>query len=338
MKKSAVATIESCACALPRKVVTNHDLVESGMDTSDEWIMQRSGIKQRYIASGEDETTAALAIRAGRAALREANMDSSELDLIIVATCTPTLIFPSTATQVQGALGVKQGSAFDIAAACSGFIYGLNVMDNFFRADQADNALLIGVDSVARVLDWEDRATAVLFGDGAGAVAIKRANGSDAGADHHAHRSNLPRGILASRIFSDGEYVDLLNAPGGAGMDGRMKGVIHMNGRAVFRHAVDKISNAIFTLMDDMSITAEAIDWFVPHQANKRILDAVAKQIGLDKKKVIVTVDAHANTSAASVPLALDQAVADGRIKRGDLIMMEAMGAGFTWGASLVRW
>ena len=334
MRTSAAAVIESCATVLPRKAITNHDLVAQGMDTSDEWITQRSGIKQRYIASGEDETTAALAIRAARKALSEADMDGRDLDLVIVATCTPTMIFPATATQVQGALGMKQGCAFDIAAACSGFIYGLNVVDNFFRADRVEQALLIGVDSVSRVLDWEDRATAVLFGDGAGAVAIRRANGGDAAA----HRSNLPRGILASRIFSDGEYVDLLNAPGGAGMDGREKGVIRMNGRAVFRHAVENISQAIFAVMEDMSITPEAIDWFVPHQANKRILDAVAKQVGLDAEKIIVTIEEHANTSAASIPLALAHGIADGRIKRGDLIMMEAMGAGFTWGASLVRW
>ena len=335
--KEICTIIESCASALPKNHISNLDLVAMGVDSSDEWIKQRTGIERRYIAKGEEETTAALAIRAAREALSLVDMDGKDLDMVVVATCSPTHLFPSVATQVQGALGMKKGFAFDVSAACSGFIYGLNIADNFFRGQKIQTALLIGVDSISRMIDWDDRSTAVLFGDGAAAVTLRRANGED---NHHAkiNGTNLPRGILSTQIFSDGEYVDMLNAPGGAGMDGREKGFVYMDGPGVFRHAVEKISSAIEAVMDDTQITKDEIDWFVPHQANKRILDAVAKRIGLPSEKVVVTVQDHGNTSAASVPLALAQAICDGRVKNGDLIMMEAMGAGFTWGASLVRW
>ena len=338
--KPIVATIESCATALPKKSVTNDDLVAQGMDTSDEWIQQRTGIRSRYIAD-ESETTFALALEAARGALEQAELEVRDLDMILVATCSPTLLFPSVATQVQGALGMKHGFAFDISAACSGFIYGLSMLDGIFRSQDIDNALLIGVDSISRMIDWEDRGTAVLFGDGAGAVVVKRANGKGNGqinSQENSRGANSQRGILSSCIYSDGSYVDLLNAPGGAGAHGREKGLLYMDGPAIFKLAVDKLSHSIVNVLKENDLSQDDVDWFVPHQANKRILYAVARRIGLKKEKVVITVDHHGNTSAASVPLALDEAVKDGRIKKGDLVLMEAMGGGLTWGASLVRW
>ncbi len=330
--RDIVATIESCGVYLPKNSVSNDELVERGMDTSDEWIQQRTGICARYIAD-ESETTAMMAQEAAQTALAKANMSAEELDMLVVATCTPTLVFPSVATQIQGALGMKGGVAFDIAAACSGFIYGLSVLDSMFRTQEIHKALLVGVDSISRTLDWEDRSTAVLFGDGAGAVTVKRVNG-----DATASGSNLPRGIMSASVYSDGSYVDLLKAEGGAGSHGREHGFISMDGPAIFKLAVERLSSSILKVLEDSNVSKDEVDWFVPHQANKRILDAVARRVGLAAEKVVVTIDHHGNTSAASVPLALGEAVADGRIKKGDLVLMEAMGAGLTWGASLVRW
>ncbi len=322
-----ITVIETCGGALPKQIVSNQGLAARGMDTSDQWIVQRTGIKQRHISQGDEESTGALAICAARQALAAANMDGSELDMIIVATCTSDYFFPSVATQVQGAIGMKRGFAFDVGAACSGFIYGLNVADNFFRAGQAQSALVVGADTLTHLIDWDDRSTAVLFGDGAGAVVLRQANGKDDG-----------RGILASKISSDGEYLPILYAKGSAGREQKEKGPIYMQGSDVFKLAVGKISQAIIDVLDQSGFTKDDIDWFIPHQANKRILDSVARRVGLDEDRIIITIADHANTSAASVPLALAQGVADGRVKRGDLILMEAMGSGLTWGAMLVRW
>ena len=322
-----ITVMETCGGALPKQIVSNQGLAAGGLETSDQWITQRTGIKQRHIAQGDEESTGALAIQAAKQALEAANMDGRDLDMIIAATCTADYFFPSIATQVQGALGMKKGFAFDINAACSGFIYGLNVADNFFRAGQAKSALVIGADTLTRLIDWDDRSTAVLFGDGAGAVVLRQANGKDDG-----------RGILASKISSDGEYLPILYAKGGAGVDQKNKGTIYMEGPEVFRHAVGKISEAIIDVIAQSDFTKDDIDWFIPHQANKRILDSVARRVGLSEDKVIITICDHANTSAASVPLALAQGCADGRVKRGDLILMEAMGGGLTWGATLARW
>ncbi len=319
--------IDTCGGALPKQKISNQGLVGQGVDTSDQWIVQRTGIKQRHVAQGDEESTGALAIHAAQQALDAAKIKGSDLDMIITATCTSDYFFPSVAAQIQGAIGMKQGFAFDVGAACSGFIYGLNVADNFFRAGQAKSALVVGADTLTRLIDWEDRSTAVLFGDGAGAVVLRQPNGKDDG-----------RGILASSISSDGAYLDILYAEGGAGMDQKNKGYIHMQGREVFRHAVEKISQAVLDVIAQSGVTKEDIDWFIPHQANKRILDRVAKRIGLSEDKIVVTIEDHANTSAASIPLALARAVEDGRVQRGDLVLMEAMGGGLTWGAVLVRW
>lgn len=335
--KEIVVTLESCATFLPQKSVSNDDLVAQGMETSDEWIVKRTGIKSRHIAQGDGETTAAMALEASKKALEKAKMKPEDLDMIIVATCTPSLIYPSVATQVQGGLGTKTGFAFDIAAACSGFIYGISFLDAIFRSQPIENALLIGVDSISRTINWENRDTAVLFGDGAGVVTAKRSNGNESGVNG-AKGTNQQRGILESSIYSDGQYVDLLKAGGGPGSDGREKGFIHMDGPALFKIAVGKLSDSITSVLEKARLSKDDVDWFVPHQANKRILDAVAQRVGLCPDKVVVTIDHHGNTSAASVPLALGEAVEDGRIKKGDLVLMEAMGSGVTWGASLVRW
>lgn len=309
--------------ALPGKAVTNAELAER-VDTSDEWIVERTGIRQRYIAA-EGETTGTLATEAARKALAAAGMKADTIDLIVLATATPDQTFPATATKVQQALGCNGGIAFDVAAVCSGFLYAMATADSMLRTGMAKRALVIGAETFSRILDWEDRTTCVLFGDGAGAIVLE-ARESDA---------NGP-GIITTKLHADGAYCDLLYVDGGPSSTGTV-GKVRMKGREVFRHAVVNLAAVLGETLAAAGLTADDIDWVVPHQANARILDATARKLGLPPQKVIVTVDQHANTSAASVPLAFDVAIKDGRIKQGDLVMFEAMGGGFTWGASLVR-
>jgi len=317
------AVIAGTGSAVPKRAVSNEELSKT-VDTSDEWITERTGIKQRYMA-GEGETTATLAIEAARKALDAAGIDGRTLDMIVVGTCTPDHTFPAVATQVQAALGCNGNVAFDVAAVCSGFVYGLAVADSLMRTGMAKTALVIGAETMTRVLDWEDRTSCVLFGDGAGAVVLKTEEVAEDGP-----------GVLASKLHADGALKDMLYCDGGASTTGTT-GVVRLQGREVFRHAVTNLSSVLNEVLDVAGRSAADVDWVVPHQANRRILDATAKKLDLPPEKVIVTVDQHANTSAASVPLALDTAVRDGRIKRGDLLLFEAMGAGFTWGANLVR-
>jgi len=311
---------------LPGKVVTNNDLTKI-VDTSDEWIAERTGIRERHIAE-EGVYTSHLALEAGRRALANAGVSAAELDMVIVATTTPDDTFPSVATKVQAGLGMERGAAFDIQAVCSGFVYGVAVADSLIRTGQARTILLIGAETMSRVLDWNDRTTCVLFGDGAGAIVLRAAEGKG---------DNSDRGVLDVKLYSDGRLRDLLYTDGGVSST-KSAGLLRMEGREVFKHAVVKIASAMEASLASAGLTPGEIDWFVPHQANQRILDGTAKKLGLDPSKVISTIARHGNTSAASVPLALDAAVSDGRIRRGDLLLLEAMGAGFTWGAALIRW
>jgi 3-oxoacyl-[acyl-carrier-protein] synthase-3 len=306
--------------------MTNADLAKI-VDTSDEWITERTGIKERHIAAA-GETTSDLAVRAAEAALRHAGVDAQEIDLIVLGTATPDLTFPSTATTVQARLGIKHGAAFDLQAVCSGFIYALATADNFLTAGQFKTALVIGAETFSRILDWQDRATCVLFGDGAGAIVLRAEEGRG---------TNDDRGILATKLFSDGRYRDLLYVDGGPSSSGTV-GHLRMEGKEVFKHAVTNIANAIEAAADAAGVKVSDVDWFVPHQANQRILAATAKRLRIPDERVVTTIAKHGNTSAASVPLALDEAVRDGRIKRGQLVLFEAMGGGFTWGAALARW
>jgi 3-oxoacyl-[acyl-carrier-protein] synthase III len=314
------AVIKGTGSALPKRRVSNAELAEQ-VDTTDEWITERTGIKFRHIA-GPDETTATLAADAAKRALESAGMTADDIDLIIVATATPDQTFPASATKVQHILGCNGGVAFDVAAVCSGFLYAFSVAESMIRAGSAKNALVIGSETFSRILDWEDRATCVLFGDGAGAVVLSGEVGE--------------RGVLATKLHADGKHNQLLYVDGGPSTTGTV-GKLRMQGREVFRHAVTNLSSVLHEVLDEVGLEANAIDWVVPHQANRRIIDATAKKLGLPEDRVVLTVDQHANTSAASVPLALDVAVRDGRIKPGDLVVLEAMGGGFTWGASLVR-
>lgn len=312
--------------ALPARVVTNEELAQR-VDTSDEWIVQRTGIRQRHVA-GEGETTSTLGLAAARKALADAGIDAASIDLLIVATTTPDLTFPSTASQIQAALGIEQGAAFDVQAVCSGFVYGVTIADKFLQSGSHKRAVVIGADTLTRIVDWNDRTTCVLFGDGAGAIVLEAAEGKGTTAD---------RGILAASLRSDGTHKDKLYVDGGPSTTGTV-GHLRMEGREVFKHAVGMITDVIEATFDEAGITAADLDWFVPHQANKRIIDASARKLDIAPEKVVVTVDLHGNTSAASVPLALATAVADGRIRKGDLVLLEAMGGGFTWGAVLLRW
>ena len=313
--------------ALPKRVVTNAELAAK-IDTSDEWIVERTGIRQRHIA-GDGETTSTLAIAAARNALQDAGVDAGEIDLIVLATATPDNTFPATATKVQNALGCNGGIAFDVAAVCSGFLYALTTADSLLKTSQAKRALVIGAETFSRILDWEDRTTCVLFGDGAGAIVLEAPSQENAG-------NSVSQGVISSRLHADGAQHDLLYVDGGPSTT-QTVGHLRMKGREVFRHAVVNLATVLGEVIEEAGISADEIDWIVPHQANARILDATAKKLGIPPAKVIVTVDKHANTSAASVPLAFDEARRDGRIKSGDLVMFEAMGGGFTWGASLVR-
>ncbi len=324
MRRSIIAGTGS---ALPMAVVRNNDLA-SRVDTSDAWIRERTGIEQRHIASA-DETTATLATDAARHALDAAGLSPSDIGLIIVATATPDQTFPATATKVQALLGNRDCIAFDVAAVCSGFLYAIGVADSLLRTGAATHALVIGAETFSRILDWDDRTTCVLFGDGAGAVVLSV---QDVAAD-----DPLAAGIIATRLHADGAHNQLLYVDGGPSTTGTV-GKVRMKGQEVFRHAVSNLASVLKEVLDDAGLSADAVDWIVPHQANIRILDATARKLGLSSDKLIITVQNHANTSAASVPLALDTAVRDGRIQRGQLLALEAMGGGFTWGASLIRY
>lgn len=317
------AVITGSGSALPANCVTNADLAER-VDTSDEWIVERTGIRQRYIAA-EGETTSTLATQAARRALEDAGVDAAEIGLIVLATATPDHTFPAAATQVQNALGCNGCVAFDVQAVCSGFLYALGTAESLLRTGMAKKALVIGAETFSRILDWEDRTTCVLFGDGAGAVVLEARDVAEDGP-----------GILSTKLHADGAHCDLLYVDGGPSTTGEV-GKLRMKGREVFRHAVVNLADVLREVLVDAGAQAADIDWVVPHQANARILDATARKLDLPAEKVVVTVDQHANTSAASVPLAFDVARRDGRIKEGDLVMFEAMGGGFTWGASLAR-
>jgi 3-oxoacyl-[acyl-carrier-protein] synthase-3 len=309
--------------SLPPNRVTNADLAARGVDTTHEWIVERTGIEARHFVA-DGETTATLATDAARKALAAAGVPAEKVGLIVLATATPDQTFPASATRVQTALGINDCIAFDVAAVCTGFLYALSVADNMLKGGMADYALVIGSETFSRLLDWEDRTTCVLFGDGAGALLLKAEEAQD-------------RGILATKLHADGRHNDLLFVDGGVSTTGTV-GKLRMKGKEVFRHAVVNLAAVLTEALEASGHEPNEVDWVVPHQANKRIIDATAKKLGLDPNRVVVTVDQHANTSAASVPLALDVAVRDGRLKKGDLIVLEAMGGGFTWGAAVVRY
>ena len=318
IRRSAVVSTGSY---LPERRITNQELADR-LDTSDAWIRERTGIMQRHVAA-EGETTSDLACHAARRALARGGLGVADIDCIVVATATPDHTFPATATLVQAMLGMTNGFAFDVHAVCTGFVYGLAVADNFIRLGQADRVLLVGAETFSRILDWDDRSTCVLFGDGAGAVVLEATTGDC--------------GVLSTHLHSDGRYRDMLHVDGGPSTT-RHVGHLRMNGREVFRHATRRLTEVVEEALLANGIEASAVDWLVPHQANRRIIDATARKLGLASDKVIVTIDRHANTSAASIPLALAEATADGRISPGDLVLIEAMGGGFTWGAGLIRW
>ncbi|MBU3731384.1 MAG: ketoacyl-ACP synthase III [Beijerinckiaceae bacterium] len=320
------STVAGIGHALPKRVVTNAELAAK-IDTSDEWIVERTGIRQRHIA-GEGETTASLGTAAAAMALSHAGLKASDIDLVVLATATPDNTFPATATQVQAALGITQGAAFDIQAVCSGFVYATSVADKFLQSGSHQRALVIGAETFSRILDWNDRTTCVLFGDGAGAIVLEAQEGTGALTD---------RGILTTHLRADGRHVDKLFVDGGPSTT-MTTGHLRMEGKEVFRHAVTFLAETIEESFRATGLTAADIDWFVPHQANRRIIDATAKKLGLGTERVVMTVDRHGNTSAASIPLALATAVADGRIQKGQLVLIEAMGGGFTWGSALIRW
>ncbi len=320
------SVVLGCGSYLPQRVLTNSELATQ-VDTSDEWIVQRTGIRQRHIAA-EGELTSHLATHAAKAALAHAGIDAQSIDLIVLATSTPDNTFPATAVAVQSGLGITHGAAFDLQAVCSGFVFALATADNFLRAGAFKRALVIGAETFSRILDWNDRSTCVLFGDGAGAVVLEAQEQPGKLSD---------RGILTTHLRSDGRHKSKLYVDGGPSST-RTVGYLRMEGREVFKHAVGMITDVIVDAFSAAGINADDIDWFVPHQANKRIIDASAHKLHIAPEKVVLTVDRHGNTSAASIPLALSVAVADGRIKRGDLVLLEAMGGGFTWGSVLVRW
>ncbi|SDO15644.1 3-oxoacyl-[acyl-carrier-protein] synthase-3 [Methylobacterium phyllostachyos] len=318
--RSVVVGTGSC---LPEQVVTNADLAER-VDTSDEWIVQRTGIRQRHIAA-PGETTSVLGARAARAALDDAGLTGDDIDLVICATSTPDHTFPATATQIQAALGIGQGAAFDLQAVCAGFVFGVSTADKFLTTGAARRALVIGAETFSRILDWEDRTTCVLFGDGAGAIVLEARDDAEG------------QGVLSSSLRSDGRHREKLYVNGGPGSTGTV-GHLRMEGRDVFRFAVGQVTDVIVEAFAQAGLTADDLTWFVPHQANRRIIEASADKLGIAREKIVLTVDRHGNTSAASIPLALDVARRDGRIRKGDLVMIEAIGGGFSWGAALIRW
>jgi 3-oxoacyl-[acyl-carrier-protein] synthase-3 len=320
------SVILGCGSYLPQTILSNDELAKR-VDTTDEWIVKRTGIKRRHIA-GKDEKTSDLAVAAAREALAQAKIDASEIDVIVVATTTPDNTFPATATKVQALLGITHGFAFDVQAVCSGFVYALAVADNFIRLGQAKKALVIGAEVFSRLLDWTDRGTCVLFGDGAGAVVIGAAEGKGDKTD---------RGILSTHLHSDGRHYNLLHADGGPGTTGTA-GHVRMEGQEVFRHAVQHLAEVVDEALAANDLKPEEIDWLVPHQANQRIIEGTAKKLNMSSDRVVLTISDHANTSAASIPLALAAASRDGRLKQGQLVLLDAMGGGFTWGAAMVRW
>jgi 3-oxoacyl-[acyl-carrier-protein] synthase-3 len=320
------SVVLGCGSYLPERVLTNAELA-TRIDTSDEWIVQRTGIRERHVAA-EGEFTSHLAIKAARAALHHARLDAQAIDLIVLATSTPDNTFPATAVAVQEGLGINHGAAFDLQAVCSGFVFALATADNFLRTGTYKRALVIGAETFSRILDWNDRGTCVLFGDGAGAVVLEAQTEPGKSSD---------RGVLTTHLRSDGRHKSKLYVDGGPSST-QTVGLLRMEGREVFKHAVGMITDVIVDAFNATGLTADDIDWFIPHQANKRIIDASANKLHIAPQKVVLTVDLHGNTSAASIPLALAVAVKDGRVKKGDLLLFEAMGGGFTWGSALVRW
>jgi len=311
---------------LPERILSNQEL-ESRIDTTDEWIVQRTGIKQRHIASDE-ERTSTLGLKAAQAALADAGLTAADIDLVIVATSTPDYVFPSVATQVQAGLGMQHGAAFDVQAVCSGFVFAVATADKFLRSGSHRRAIVVGAETFSRLVDWEDRTTCVLFGDGAGAIILEAVT---------LQASEPERGVLTSHLRSDGRHLEKLYVDGGPSST-RSVGHVRMAGKEVFRHAVGMVADVMTDAFKATGTSAADLDWFVPHQANRRIIEASAEKLGIAPEKIVITVDRHANTSAASIPLALATAYADGRIKKGDLVMIEAMGGGFTWGSALIRW
>ncbi|MBB3809978.1 3-oxoacyl-[acyl-carrier-protein] synthase-3 [Pseudochelatococcus contaminans] len=320
------SVIRGCGSYLPEHILTNDELSKR-VDTSDEWIVQRTGIRQRHIA-GEGETTSQLGVKAAQAALDAAGLTADDIDLVVCATSTPDFTFPATATVIQHALGITKGAAFDVQAVCSGFVFAITTADKFLVSGSHKRALVIGAETFSRILDWEDRGTCVLFGDGAGAVVLEAQPGDGSLED---------RGVLTTHLRSDGAHRAKLFVDGGPGSTGTV-GHLRMEGREVFRFAVGMITDVIEDALKALDLTAEDIDWFVPHQANRRIIEASAQKLGFAPEKVVITVDKHGNTSAASIPLALTQAVSDGRIRAGDLVLIESLGGGFTWGSAIIRW
>ncbi len=318
--------IAGCGSYLPERIVTNHELTQK-IETTDEWIVQRTGIRQRHIAA-EGELISDLATHAAKKALEHARIEASALDAIIVATTTPDLTFPATATRVQANLGMTKGFAFDVQAVCSGFVYALTLADNFIRLNQAKNVMVIGAETFSRIIDWSDRTTSVLFGDGAGAIILQQSEG---------HGDKGDRGILSTHLHADGHHFNTLCTSGGPSSN-RQVGTIQMQGQEVFKHAVRRLAEVVDEALAANHVAPHELDWLAPHQANKRIIDSLAEKLSMPPEKVIVTIDQHGNTSAASIPLALCQGVKDGRIQPGQLILIDAMGGGFTWGSALIRW
>jgi 3-oxoacyl-[acyl-carrier-protein] synthase-3 len=320
------AVVAGCGSYLPDTVLSNAELA-TRVNTTDQWIVERTGIRRRHVAE-RDELTSDLALAAARRALDDAKLPPAAIDLIVLATTTPDSTFPATATRVQASLGIERGAAFDVQAVCSGFIYALGIANNFLALGQHENALVIGAETFTRLLDWNDRSTCVLFGDGAGAIVLKR---------EKTEEREDARGVLSTHIHSDGRLYDLLYVDGGASSTGTT-GHVRMLGPEVYKHAVTKLAETVQEALDANNLTADDVDWFVPHQANKRIIDSTAKRLGLASEKIILTIAEHANTSAASIPLALDAGVRDGRIKKGDIVVLEAMGGGLSWASAVVRW
>jgi 3-oxoacyl-[acyl-carrier-protein] synthase-3 len=320
------SVVLGCGAYLPERVVTNDELARK-MDTSDEWIQQRTGIKQRHIAA-DGEFTSHLALKASERALANAGLKASDLDLIVLATATPDETFPATATRVQAGLGMTKGAAFDVQAVCAGFVYGVSVADSMLKNGLASTALVIGAETFSRILDWNDRGTCVLFGDGAGAIVMRAEQGKGTSAD---------RGVLANALHSDGRQHDILYVDGGPSST-RTTGLLRMEGKEVFKHAVVNMAAVVAEVLGKAGLEPKDIDWLIPHQANKRIIDSTGRKLGLPPERVVITVDRHANTSAASIPLALEASLADGRVKKGDLLLLEGIGGGLAWGASLIRW
>ncbi len=319
------SVVRGCGAYLPAKILTNADM-ERLVETSDEWIVQRTGIRERHIAA-DGEKTSDLALIAAQQALERAGIAAADIDLIVLATSTPDQTFPATAVRVQQALGVTNAAAFDVQAVCSGFVYALATADNFLRVGQAKRALVIGAETFSRILDWEDRGTCVLFGDGAGAIVLEAVTEAEAGG----------RGVISTHLHSDGRFQDILYVDGGVSSTGTV-GKLRMNGKEVFKQAVQLLAEVVVETLAANNLSSDDIDWLVPHQANQRIIDSTGRKLGLSSDRVVSTIARHGNTSAASIPLALAEAVGDGRIKQGDLVLTEAMGGGLTWGAALIRW